>query len=80
MGSAEFNRALQTWLNDQTGGLLEDQIRDIKMTKETVMALATTINYQAEWHEVFLKENTQEGIFHGETGDVTCDFLNDTLT
>ncbi len=78
MGSAEFNRAMQTWLNDQTGGLLEDQIRNIKLTKETVLALATTINYQAEWHEVFLKEDTKEGIFHAFLGNVTCDFMHDT--
>ena len=31
MGSADFNKALQDWLNEQTGGLLSDQTGSIEL-------------------------------------------------
>ena len=32
MGSPEYNKMLQDWLNEQTGGLLEEQARTLKWT------------------------------------------------
>src|SRR5699024_6557756 len=48
MGSQELNKALQDWLNAQTGGLLENQVNEITMDPETVMTIATTLYYQAK--------------------------------
>ena len=76
MGSAEFNKALQDWLNEQTGGLLADQIGGIEMNVETVLALATTVYFRAMWSSEFNEAaNTQE-LFHAPDGVVTVEFMH----
>lgn len=78
MGSQEMNKALQKWLNEQTGGMLNDEIKDIELDSKTVMALATTIFYQAKWGYEFSESYTKKGVFHSAKGDITCDFMNQT--
>lgn len=76
MGSQEFNQALRDWLNGQTGGLLEEQAGQIEMSADTILALATTIYFRAKWADEFSENATQPGVFHANTGDVTCDFMH----
>ena len=76
MGSAELNNTLQDWLNKNTGDLLSDYVKDAKLTPGTVMSLATTIHYQAEWHDFFPKELNTEDIFRTPTGDKTVTFMH----
>ena len=76
MGSKDFNKALQDWLDAQTGGLLQDQIQGLELKPETVLALATTIYFQAKWQTEFLPHATAPGTFHALTGDLTCDFMH----
>lgn len=78
MGSDKVNKALQKWLNEQTGGMLNGQIADIELEPETVMAIATTIFYQAKWGYEFSESYTKESVFHSANGDITCDFMNQT--
>ena len=80
MGSAEFDAALQGWLNEQTGGLLEEQASGVKMTPETILALATTIYYKGKWSDAFYEGATEKGIFHAPSGDITCDFMHQSET
>ena len=75
MGSDEMNIAFRSWLNEQTGGMLSNQIDNMELDAETVMALATTIFYQARWDLEFQEKNTEKGIFHSPIGDITCDFM-----
>lgn len=76
MGSDEYNSALRTWLNKQTGGLLEDQINLLEMSSETVLALASTVWFEAAWDEEFIKGNNDTKIFHAPTGDTEATFMN----
>ncbi len=76
MGSEEFNKALQSWLNEQTGGLLEEQAAQIELSPETILALATTIYFRAKWSNEFPEGRTEENIFHAADGDITCDFMH----
>lgn len=76
MGSDELNYALQSWLNEQTGGLLGEQAADVSLDKDTILALATTINFHAGWNDEFFPEATQSGVFHGIDGDIECDFMH----
>lgn len=78
MGSEELNKELRKWLNEQTGGMLNDEIKDIELDSKTVMALATTIFYQAKWQLDFEESKTVQNVFHSPTGDITCDFMNST--
>ncbi|MBQ8497293.1 MAG: serpin family protein [Clostridia bacterium] len=80
MGSHDFNQALQEWLNQQTGGLLDDYISDIEMNPNTVLALATTIYFQAKWGTEFSESRTEKAIFHGANGDTETDFMHETET
>ena len=75
-GSDEYNKLLQSWLNEQTDGLLTDYVSAIEMTPETVLALASTVNYSGKWMSTFSKENTEPGTFYSPDGDVQCGFMN----
>ena len=80
MGSADYDKQLQTWLDEQTGGLLTEQAQNQHFDPETVLALATTIYYQAKWAAPFSEGATEPGIFHSPDGDVECDMMHQTDT
>ena len=76
MGSDGFNEALRTWLNENTGGLLEEQAADVELDAEALLALATTVYFRAKWAGEFRKESTAPGAFHAPDGDVTCEMMH----
>lgn len=76
MGSEELNRALQTWLNDNTGGLLEEYAGQIETEPDTLLALASAIYFKASWADEFDESATAPRTFHAATGDVETDFMN----
>ena len=79
--SDEYNEMFRNWINEQTDGLLSDNIQDHRMSPDMVLTLASTVNYSGKWAEAFDKERTAEGTFHAPDGDIQCDFLNgDMLT
>jgi len=78
MGSSDFNKMLQSWLNDQTGDLLKEQAEGIGFDTDTILALASTVYFQARWYDEFLPQNTKEGTFHAEGGDMVCEFMHQT--
>lgn len=76
MGSEDYNKQLQSWLNDNTGGLLTEQAGSVQLRSETVLALVSTIYYSAQWSDQFYEgANTQE-TFQAPTGDETATFLH----
>lgn len=75
-GSPEMDQALRDWINQQTGGLLESQAQELTLDPRTVMALASTIHYQAKWNQTFQAENTSPQEFFSPEGTVTADFLH----
>ena len=75
MGAAAFDKALQDWIDQQTGGLLKEQSSGLTMDKETILALASTIYFRAKWDGEFSEANTAPDTFHADSGDVTCDFM-----
>lgn len=76
MGSKELNTALQNWLNTQTLGLLKEQIQNVELDAQTILALASTIAFQAKWDEEFSESKTNTDIFHSAKGDVECEFMH----
>lgn len=78
-GSDGFNRELQGWLKDQTGGLLEEAAQSVTLDPDTVLALASTIYYSANWANDFSEENTAPDVFHGAAGDETVDFMHNSF-
>ena len=80
LGSEAMNDMLRTWLDEQTGGLLKDQIQNLSMPEQTVMALASTIYYRAKWTSEFYEEYNTQDVFHTPSGDTDATYMNTTLT
>lgn len=80
MGSDEMDQALQDWLNEQTGGLLEEYANGVETDPDTLLALASAIYFKAPWLEKFSQGNTAAQTFHGTAGDVETDFMRQTLS
>ena len=68
MGSDGMNSAFRSWLNEQTGGMLEGQIGELELDPRTELALATTIYFRAKWYDKFFADATEAGVFHGADG------------
>ncbi|MBO4696318.1 MAG: hypothetical protein J5643_03420 [Lachnospiraceae bacterium] len=76
MGSSAYNKAVQSWINGRTGGLLEKEVSDISFDDNTVLGLITTILYQAKWDTEFAKGLTDTGIFHAASGDREVSYMH----
>ena len=76
MGTDAFNQALQDWLNEQTGGLLKEQAEGIKLTPETILALATTVYFRSKWSSEFSESQTTDGTFLAPGGETDCRFMH----
>ena len=79
MGSAEYDQALQGWLNEQTGGLLSDSVKDQKFDELTALAIATTLHFSVKWSHQFDSDDTYGQTFHAQSGDVECDFMHQAI-
>ena len=75
MGNAEYDKALQDWINAQTDNLLTEQASDLAFDPDTVLALASTICFRAKWYADFEEENNREGVFHTADGDVDVTYM-----
>lgn len=75
MGSPEMNGALQSWLNDNTMGLLSDQAAGVVLPPQTVMAIANAVAFSARWEHTFYTDANVQDVFHAPGGDVTCEFM-----
>lgn len=80
MGSAGYNKALQKWLNEQTGGLLNEEASDIEFTENTLLGLASTVYFKARWDSEFNEVNTVPDTFNGRDGRQTVDFMNQSFS
>ena len=78
MGGEDYNAALRGWIDDQTGGLLKDASGRLELDPETVLALVTTIHFQARWQDKFQAEADTEDVFHAPEGDETAVFLHES--
>ncbi|MBQ6550245.1 MAG: serpin family protein [Lachnospiraceae bacterium] len=68
-GSDEMNEALRSWTDENTGGLLKEYTKDMRVNKDLVMDIVSTIYYKAEWLNSFSPELTAAETFHGTKGD-----------
>lgn len=78
MGTEEYNQALRTWINEQTGGLLKDPAEKLGFSEETRLALATTVYFRARWSSEFAKSATDLQVFHTSAGDKETEFMHGT--
>ena len=79
MGSEAMNRKLQKWTDEHTGELLTEYTKELKLNQESVLALISTVYYKASWDKEFPKEQTNDGIFHGVSGDQSVPMMNNDV-
>ena len=78
LGSRGFDRALQSWLNGQTHGMLTGKTAKESTssgTERDVLTLVSTVYFRGKWSSRFDKSATADGTFHAPDGDRTCEFM-----
>ena len=79
LGSQKINNAISAWINNNTGGFLKNATKNISLSPETILALYSTIYFQAKWQDEFSKMNNTKDVFHAPDGDKTATFMNKDL-
>lgn len=79
LGTKEMDQQLRSWLNLNTGGLLQEQAENVALDPATVFALASTVYFTASWNEKFSESQTADALFHGPESDMTVPFMHKTM-
>ncbi len=67
-GSKQYSAAFRSWINDNTGKLLENEVSELEFDKEVRMALASTIYYKSTYLSPYVV-GKEKAVFHGTSGD-----------
>ena len=79
MGTGDTNKAVQAWLNTNTGGLLADAAKNIETKPETVMLLLSALYFKDQWLDEFYASDTREDTFTAADGtEQRVDFMHKT--
>lgn len=79
LGSKGASKAIGNWLNKNTGGMLKDSTDAIELSPETVLALYSTLFFQAKWSDEFSAKDNTDGVFYGTNGDSHVTYMNKKL-
>ena len=75
MGSAQYNKAFHSWLNERTGNILKEEVQSLKFTDKTLFAIASTMFFQDKWITEFDRNNTYKAVFHALNGEENVDMM-----
>ena len=79
MGTAEADEAIASWLNQNTGGLLSQETRDIQTEVDNLLRLYNTIYYKSSWRDAFESSRTKQDTFTAADGSAQkVDFMHRT--
>lgn len=78
LGSVQVNEAIGSWLNSNTGGLLETYADKIQLSPETVFVLYSTLYFQSKWDNEFQATDNTVSTFHAPSGDREVTYMNKT--
>ena len=65
MGSEAYDKMLQKWLSEKTGGMLDDMISGERFDETAFLTLVSAVYYRDRWLTEFNPVLTQKGTFHG---------------
>lgn len=68
--------ALQSWLSNNTGGLLRKASGTVSFPDQSVLTVASTVYLQAKWSDKFSASQNSDGIFHAPDGPREVTFMN----
>ncbi len=78
MGTPAANEAMQGWINDHTGNLLQEAVKGIQTDPETVLTLISTLYFKAMWSTDFSESKTYADTFTKADGTaLTVDFMHE---
>ena len=69
-------RALGTWVDNQTGGLLKSNTAKMEFPENAVLTLVSTVYLQSKWSDQFKESKNTRETFHAPDGDITATFMN----
>lgn len=79
MGEEKTDKAIQSWMNEATGGLLDDAVKSVETDGDTAMLLLSALYFQSRWNSEFFEGNTREATFTNADGSQTqIDFMHQT--
>lgn len=83
LGSSGSNRAIRTWIDNQTGGFLKDMVPQVDLAPDgasvkTILAMVSTIYFQSKWKNAFSAGDNTTRIFTGPSGSYPTEFMNAT--
>ena len=76
LGSEKTNRAIGAWLSNETGGFLKNRTDKVALSRNALLALVSTVYFQAQWSDEFSRDRTDTGVFHSPSGDLQVTYLN----
>ena len=79
LASRRTQKDIGNWIANNTGGFLKKDAIRVQMPEDPILALYSTIYFQAKWGDEFNPANNTDGIFHGTAGDTACTFMNAKL-
>ncbi len=79
LGSTRTNKDIAAWINNNTGNFLSDSTKGIALSPETVMALYSTLYFQAKWSDEFSERGNTKEVFHAPEGDIQAVYMNKKL-
>ena len=79
MGTAEADKAIAGWLNQNTGGLLSEERGSIRTAVDDLLRLYNTIYYKSSWRDAFEESRTGKDVFTAAGGtEQETDFMHRT--
>ena len=79
LGSEKVNKEISTWINNNTGNFLKNSTKSIQLSSDIIMALYSTLYFQASWSDEFLEKNNTKDLFHTQDGDIQVVYMNKEL-
>ena len=79
LSKARTAKDISNWLAGNTGGFLKTDAVKPQLPEDPILALYSTIYFQAKWQDEFNAANNTEDMFHGTAGDTACTFMNAKL-
>ncbi len=67
--------AIRTWINENTGNLLQDTVEKVQMDPNTLFALYSTIYFQSKWSNEFTSNLNKDGLFFTNNGERTVTYM-----
>jgi len=76
LGSDKINKDIAKWINNNTGNFLKDSTSNIKLSQEIVLALYSTLYFQAKWTDEFSEGKNTEDVFYMPAGEKQVTYMN----